>query len=56
MRGENVLKTPHRTGDRRPEAVADAIGQQKLSEDFAAGLEKFPWFEAVPQKHVGEGS
>ena len=50
-----VVKTPHRTGERRPEAVADAIGQQKQSEDFAAGLEKFPWFEAVPQKHVGGG-
>ena len=53
---ESVFKAPHaKKGSRRPQGVADAIGQQKLSEDFAAGLEKFPWFEAVPQKHVGGG-
>ena len=50
-----VIKPPHRTGERRPEAVIDAMGQQQQSEDFAAGLKKFPWFEAVPQKHVGGG-
>ena len=52
---ENVFKTPHKTGSRRGEAIADAIDQQTLSQRYKKALAPFPWFNALEQKNVGGG-